>query len=67
MLSPTFDTSLRPPRLTVVRRVQPFSPTDDIYIENPFGAIRGLGFALAFNLVLVSIGLAAWEVWQLLR
>ena len=51
----------------VVRRSERFAPTDDFYQENPIGVFRGLAFAMVFNLLLALTGIAAWELWRLLR
>jgi hypothetical protein len=68
MVSPTFDASLHPTNLIIiVPRAEAFRPTDDVYVENPFGAYRGLYFALACNLILGFVGVAGWEIWHLLR
>ena len=51
----------------VVRRSERFAATDDFYQENPIGVFRGLAFAMVFNLLLALTGIAAWELWRLLR
>ncbi len=51
----------------VVRRSEHFVPVDDFYQENPIGVFRGLAFAMVFNVMLTLTGVAAWEIWRLLR
>lgn len=36
-------------------------------IEPQFGAMRGLFFALLFNVLLALAGVAIWQLWELLR
>lgn len=68
MGSPTIGAPFDQGELAIVfRSKEHFAPTDDVYIENPMGAFRGLAFALIFNLLLALAGLAAWELWRLLR
>jgi hypothetical protein len=68
MVSPTFDASLHPTNLIlIVPRAEAFKPTDDVYVENPYGAYRGLCFALACNLIVAFVGVAGWEIWRLLH
>lgn len=68
MASPTFEASVRPSNLIIfVPRIEPFKATDEVYVENPYGAYRGLCFAVACNIVLAVLGVAGWELWRLVR
>ena len=68
MGSPTFGASFEQPKLAiVVWRKERFAPADDVYVENPMGAFRGLAFAMVFNVLLVLSGAAAWGIWHLMH
>jgi hypothetical protein len=68
MGSPTIGAPFERGELAIVfRNEERFAPTDDVYIENPMGAFRGLAFAMIFN-VLLAIGVAAvWMLWRMIR
>jgi hypothetical protein len=68
MTTTSMDASLNSPGLAiVVYRKEHFAPADDVYVENPMGAFRGVAFALIFNVILGLTGVAAWGLWQMLK
>jgi hypothetical protein len=50
----------------VPKRVYPLSGTasEDLMIDDGLGCIRGLAFAMAFNVVLVLTSFAGWTLWH---
>jgi hypothetical protein len=68
MNSSTFGTSLEPSSLIVLGAQRERSaPPDDVFMEHPTGAFRGLAFAIIFNVLLICTGTAAWILWKLIR
>jgi hypothetical protein len=68
MGSPTIGAPFDQTELAIVfRSEERFAPSDDVYVENPAGAFRGLAFALIFNVLLVLTCSAAWALWRLLH
>jgi hypothetical protein len=57
----------QPKLAIVVYRRAVFAPADDVYVENPMGAFRGLAFAMVFNVLLVMTGAAGFMLWRMIR
>lgn len=36
-------------------------------LDSGGGALRGLAFAILFNVLLVLVGVGAWQLWRILR
>ncbi len=68
MTTTSMNATLNSPGLAiVVYRKEYFAPADDVYVENPMGAFRGLAFVLVFNVLLGLTGIAGWGLWHMLK
>ncbi|HVW78853.1 MAG TPA: hypothetical protein VHB45_14665 [Alloacidobacterium sp.] len=52
-------------RLSLVSRTEP--PLNTIAHDDGLGCMRGLAFAMLFNLVFWGVIFGAWEIWHHLR
>ncbi|MFT4112041.1 hypothetical protein [Silvibacterium sp.] len=68
MPGPSISAHVERPHLAlVINRKTNFFPDEDLYMEHPTGAFRGLMFAMLFNLALGAIGVLVWQLWRVLR
>lgn len=67
-MTTSMNASFNSPGLAiVVYRREHLAPADDVYVENPMGALRGLAFVLVFNVLLAFTGIAGWGLWHMLK